>query len=139
MATKAFLDANLLLDLMLKRAGFNEAKKVMQMCIDGAIELVTTPAVLHICSYFISKAYDRKTAKQLLTALLDHIEVIDCTHETALTALHSPIPDIEDALQYFAAIAHKVDYFISSDLALKKIALRQLPVGNAAEFLKSIG
>ncbi|MFT3948567.1 MAG: PIN domain-containing protein [Agriterribacter sp.] len=135
MASKVFLDANFLLDLSLQRAGFADAKSVMQLSIAGEIELVTTPAVLHITGYFITKAYNRQVSKQLLLALLNDVQVIDCNHSTALMAIHSSIADIEDALQYYTALTHKADYFISSDAELKKAALPQLPVYTAAAFV----
>jgi hypothetical protein len=107
----------------------------MQRSITGEIELVTTPAVLHITGYFITKAYNRQISKQLLSALLNDVKVIDCDHSMALMAINSRIPDIEDALQYYTALAHKADYFISSDVELKKAALPQLPVYTAAGFV----
>ena len=135
MAFKVFLGANFLLDLTLQRSGFADAKNVMQRSITGEIELVTTPAVLHITGYFITKAYNRQISKQLLSALLNDVKVIDCDHSMALMAINSRIPDIEDALQYYTALAHKADYFISSDVELKKVALPQLPVYTAAGFV----
>jgi predicted nucleic acid-binding protein len=138
MASKVFLDANFLLDLTLHRSDFENAAFIMRAGIDGEIELVTTPAVLHITSYFLTKAFNLKQAKQIISTLLNNIQVIDCNHTTALMAINSNIDDIEDALQYFAAISHGVDHFISSDKRLKKSALPQLPVLTASEIIDII-
>jgi hypothetical protein len=46
--------------------------------------------------------------------------------------------DIEDALQYYTALHHKLDVFISSDKQLQKSAISSLPVYTPEEFLKSI-
>lgn len=43
--------------------------------------------------------------------------------------------DIEDALQYYTALHHKIDYFISCDKQLKKAAIPSLPVYLPEEFL----
>jgi predicted nucleic acid-binding protein len=44
--------------------------------------------------------------------------------------------DIEDALQYYTAMHHKVDYFISLDKNLIKSAIPVLPILTPEEFLK---
>jgi len=139
MASKIFLDANLLLDLVLKRPGFTTAKGIIQAGIDGEIELYTSPSVLHITAYFAGKSYLQKHTKQLLLTLLNDVTVIDCDHATVLTALgNGDIDDTEDALQYFTAIRSGLDCFISADKDLKKAALPQLPVYTAAELLAEL-
>jgi predicted nucleic acid-binding protein len=67
---------------------------------------------------------------------LKNVKVIDCNHETALNAISSQLTDIEDALQYYTAINHKVDYFISLDKQFIKSALPVLPIYTPQEFLK---
>jgi predicted nucleic acid-binding protein len=64
------------------------------------------------------------------------IQVIDISHNIAVSALHSKIKGIEDALQYYTAIHYKMDYFITQDKALKKEATPNLPVYSYEEFLK---
>lgn len=138
MASKVFADANLLLDVLLQRENEPFGKQIMQYAIVGEIELLTTPAVLHICAYWLTKSYGAARAKQLLSALLAEVRIIDCDHATALIAINSNMEDIEDALQYYAALNAAADYFISADKKLKKRAIPQLPVYTAAEFLKEI-
>ena len=41
--------------------------------------------------------------------LLTDIYVIDISNEITLNALHSKVKDMEDALQYYTALHHKVD------------------------------
>ena len=135
MASKIFLDANILLDFLLKRDDFNDAKRLIQLIIDKKIRGFVTPAIVHIVAYWLTKAYGITKTKELLLALLADVIVIDCTHEITLTALHSRIDDIEDALQYYTAIHHKIDFFISRDKILQKSAIASLPVYNLKEFL----
>ncbi|MGN6439387.1 MAG: type II toxin-antitoxin system VapC family toxin [Agriterribacter sp.] len=139
MASKAFADANMLLDFTLKRAGFQDARDIIQLSFDGVIQLCTTPSVLHIVGYYTAQAYDNKQAKIVISTLLNDVLVIDCNHETSVIAINSKIDDIEDALQYFAAVSHGVDFFISADKKLKKSAIPQLPVYSATEFLAEFG
>lgn len=139
MAFKVFLDANVLLDFFLQRAGFVDAEKIMKHALEGRFAAFTTPAVLHIVSYWTTKSYGVAKAKQLLLALLVDIQIIDCDHQTAVLALQSSINDAEDALQYFTAIRFGMTHFISSDKALKKAAIPQLPVYTPPEFLVETG
>ena len=138
MASKVFLDANIILDFILQRVHFDKAKQVIQKGIDGEIQLFTTPAILHIVSYWLTKAYSGTVAKEVVLTLLTDVHIIDCDHATTLMAIHSNFEDIEDALQYYAALKNNVDYFISSDKKLKKAAIPQLPVYTAQELLAQL-
>jgi predicted nucleic acid-binding protein len=138
MASKVFLDANILLDFTLQRTGYEQTMKLIERGINGDIHLVTTPAVLHITSYWLKKAYSAATAKEVMLTLLADVQVIDCDHSTALMAISSNIDDIEDALQYFAALKHSVDYFVSGDKKLKRDAMPQLPVYTSLELLDEL-
>ena len=136
MASKVFLDANLLLDFTLKRASYNEARQVLDLVITGRIQAFTTSSILHITGHYLAKFYGSDKAKELLLMILMEITLIDITHETAIVALSSKFKDIEDALQYFTAIHHKLGYFISNDKLLKKAGIPILPVLTPTEFLK---
>ena len=136
MASKVFIDANILLDFLLKRNDYEDAKKIIRLIIDKKIRAFITPAIVHIVGYWVAKAYGNATAKELLLNLLSDITVIDSNHQITLIALHSKIDDIEDALQYYTAIQHKIDFFLSRDKQLQKSAIASLPVCNMEEFLK---
>ena len=135
MAFKVFLDANILLDFLLKRTDYPDAEKIIKLILDKKIRGFITPAIVHIVSYWVSKAYGNDKTKELLLLLLSDITVIDSSHQITLMALHSKIDDIEDALQYYTALQHKLDFFLSRDKNLKKSAIDSLPVFNMTEFL----
>ena len=136
MTSKVFLDANIILDFTLKRPGFAEAKNVMGLAVNGQINAFVTSSIVQISGYWLAKAYGIQKAKELLLTLLIDVAIIDIPHEMVLSALHSKISDIEDALQYYTAIYHRMDYFISQDKKLIKESLPQLPVLSMTEFLK---
>lgn len=136
MASKVFIDANILLDFTLKRPAYQEAKKIIELVVNGNIQAFITPSIVHIAGYWLTKAYGDAKAKELLLALLADVKVIDIPHHITLVALHSKINDIEDALQYYAAIFHKLDYFISRDIKLQKESIPVLQVYTPEEFLK---
>jgi predicted nucleic acid-binding protein len=138
MAFKIFLDANVLLDFTLKRNDYATSRVLIEMGVGGRLQVFITSSVIHIVGYWLTKAYGNLKAKELLLTLLADIQVIDIKHETSLSALHSKINDIEDALQYYTALHHKLDYFITRDKGLKKAAIAVLPVCSPEEFIMDI-
>lgn len=138
MASRVFLDANILLDFTLKREAYPVARKLIELAIKGQIQAFITPSIVHIVGYWLTKAYGNARAKELLLTLLADVRVVDINHEITITALHSKIKDIEDALQYYTAIHHKVDIFISRDKDLQRAAIPTLPVYAPDEFLKEL-
>ena len=138
MVFKIFLDANILLDFLLKRANYNNAKNVIDLAIKGKAKAFITPSIVHIVGYWLSKSYGTKTAKELLLTLLIDVNVIEIDHGITLLALHSKIDDIEDALQYYTALHHQLDFFISEDKVFQKSSMPTLPVVSAEYFLQYI-
>lgn len=137
MASKVFLDANIILDLTLKREGYIHAKQIIASAINGQITLYTSSSIIHIIGYWLTKTYGSNKAKNLLLALLDDVQILETNHETIVNSLHSKIIDIEDAIQYQTAIYHKLDGFISRDRQLQKISTSTVPVYTPEEFLKT--
>ncbi len=138
MAFKIFLDANILLDFTLKRQSYEISKRVIDLSVHGHVQAFITPSVVHIVGYWLSKAYGNAKARDILLTLLSDVQVIDIDHEVTLSALHSKMNDIEDALQYYTAMHHKIDYFVSRDKHLQKSAIPVLPVYTPDEFLEEV-
>lgn len=138
MASKVFLDANILLDFTLKRDDYEQARTIVSLAVDGSIQGYITPSIVHIVGYWLTKAYGNSKAKTILLTLLSDITVIDLPHEIVLNALHSKVTDIEDALQYYTAVHYKLDYFISRDKQLQKQGIPILPICTPLEFLSEI-
>src|SRR5579872_7258946 len=120
MAAEIFLDANVLVDYALRREHFDDASAVINLIVTRGVKGYISSSVLHITGYWLTKDRGSEKAKEFLLLLLNNIEVIDIPHEIAVIAVSSKFKDIEDALQYYTAIHHKLDYFISNDRGLKK-------------------
>ena len=135
MASKVFLDANILLDFTLKRDEYEHSRRIIELVVNGTIQAFITPSIIHIVGIWLTKAYGNAKAKELLLTLMADVTVIDLPHEIVLNALHSKITDIEDALQYYTAVHHKLDYFISRDKQLQKQGIPVLPVYTPKELL----
>ncbi len=138
MAYKIFLDANILLDFTLKRTAYIDSKKIIELAVNGQVQAYISPSIVHIVGYWLTKTYGADKAKELLLTLLSDIHVIDISHQTTIAALHSKISDIEDALQYYTALHHKLDYFISLDKKFQKAGIATLPIHTPQEFLQEI-
>jgi predicted nucleic acid-binding protein len=136
MASKIFLDANVILDFALERDHCAITEKVMNAIMDRSFQGFITPAIVHIVDYWLVKRFGKAQSRQLILELLNRIQVIDCQHETTIMALNSRIEDVEDALQYYAALHHRVDYFITLDKKLHKSAIPALPIYFPNEFVK---
>ena len=89
MASKVFLDANILLDFTLKRSNYQESIQIIELAPDGYIALYITPSIVHIVGYWLGKAYSVAKAKEVLLTLLADVRVIDMPHEIIVAALHS--------------------------------------------------
>jgi predicted nucleic acid-binding protein len=137
MAFRVMLDANNILDFTLGRPEYLHARKLIEWVVAGKIQAYVTPSIVHIVAYWLTKSYGTDQAKEVLLTLLADVQVIDISHETTVNALHSKMSDVEDALQYYTALHHKLDYFISRDKGLQKAAIPILPVYSPEEFLRS--
>lgn len=136
MAFKIFLDANVCLDLLLRRENYLHSKKIFERILTGDFKAFITPSIVHIIAYILPKYYDRNLIKNIVLGLLKNVRVIDCNHEITINAINSQMTDIEDALQYYIAMHHKVDCFVSLDKNLAKAAIPILPIYSPEEFLK---
>jgi predicted nucleic acid-binding protein len=137
MAFKIILDTNIILDLVLERSKDQVGlKKFYASVINGDFKCYTTTAIIQTSSYWITKEKGSANAKRILLALLNDVTIIEATQHTVVTALQSNFTDIEDALQYYTALQHNVDAFISRDKDFIKSAIPQLPVYHPLEFIK---
>ncbi|HEY6901801.1 MAG TPA: PIN domain-containing protein [Puia sp.] len=135
MAFRIFLDADILLDFTLKRADYPVARKLMEWAVKGRVQAYITPAIVQVIGQRLAGAYGPERAKELMLALLAEVQVIDTGHETAVSALHSKMENVEDALSYYTALHHKLDYFITRNNDLPRVAIPVLPVCTPEAFL----
>lgn len=137
MACRIFLDVDVLLDFLLKGEEYDRTRKLMKWTVNGKIQAFVTVSVLKEIGQRLRQAYGPAIAKDLQLALLAEISVIDAGHTVAVSALHSPMGDREEALNYYTALHHKLDYFISNNKELPSAAVPTLPVNTPEEFLQN--
>jgi predicted nucleic acid-binding protein len=137
MAFKIILDANILIDLTLQRSDdLEDLSLIYKRIIDHTFQGFITTSILHINAYWLTKALGSDATKKVLITILNDLKVIDATHATIEDSLYSNMKDIEDALQYYTALHHKLDFFISRDKQFIKSAKPILPVIHPKNFIK---
>jgi predicted nucleic acid-binding protein len=136
MAFRILLDAGVLLDLLLKREAYAPARQLMQWAVNGRLQVFITSAIVQEIGHRLTETYGPERAKELLLALLAEVQLIDAGYETTVSALHSRMENIPDALSYYAALHHRLDYFITHDREIPKAAIPVLPACSPEEFLR---
>ena len=131
---KLFLDTNILIDVLARREGFYDAaSNVIQLGITGEVSLSTTSMSLATTLFVTRKTLGYDNALAALKALEPYIEIASMDATQCHTALHAPMPDFEDNLQYEAAQASECDIIITRN---KKHFLQEsIPVMTPIEFL----
>ncbi len=138
MAFKIIPDANILLDLTLQRSNdYEDLALIYQKIVDHTFQGFITTSIIHINTYWLAKALSTGNTKKVLITMLNDLKVINASHTTIEDALYSNIKDIEDALQYYTALHHKLDFFISRDKQFIKSAKTLLPVIHPKDFIKN--
>lgn len=140
MAYKLFLDANIILDYAMNRpVGYKPAKQIFESIVAKEHSGYTSPIAIHIITYIYKKDFGATAARGLILSLLNDITVLNTSHEIVIQAMSAGWSDIEDSLQYYTALANKMDVFLSRDEDLAKRALPTLPVYTAESFTRLIG
>ncbi len=131
---RLFLDTNIVIDFMAKRAEFLPAANLMQMALEGKLVLFMTPLTVANITYILRKDFSKDVMKQKIQQLCSVIQISPITKIEVDKALLADNPDMEDAIQYFSAEAINADYIITRDP--KHFNYATIPVMNASEFFQ---
>ena len=128
---KIFVDTNIFLDLILKRENFDKS-----LLIFNAIErrfftgVILDITILNI-DYIANKQI--KDVKEFLNLINTKFEVIGASNSMIEQALKIDNKDLEDNLQYIAAIESDCELIITND---KNFYIKDLSVLTSNEFVK---
>lgn len=137
MAFRVLLDTNIILDFVLQREDYQKACTLIEWATIGKIQAFITPPIVQSLAYFVGREFGSWQTKEILLTLIGDIQVIELGLDDMISALHSPIPDVEQALKYYTALHHKLDYVITRNEELIKSAIPVLPACTPEEFIKS--
>lgn len=137
MIQRIFLDTNIILDFLGERENFYDpAAKVMTLADKKQISVFSSATSLTNAFYILSKFESKKTAWEKVRKfkLICGISVTD--DEVVEKALNSDFKDLEDALQYFSAVATNCEILLTRNEKDFKNAL--IPVMDAESFLQTL-
>ncbi len=132
---KLFLDTNVILDFLLERNGeLNEIEQILTETGKGKIDGYISESVFSTSIYFLQKQ-KIKNIMPMMRSLCDILKILPLQHAVVNSSLEI-FKDLEDGLVFFLAKHHKMDYFITRNLADFKYAPSTLPVLTPSQFIK---
>ena len=130
---RVFLDTNVILDLIQRRVGYDDAALIMQKSENGEYYLYTSSLSMVNIAYILRKYYRGESLYHLLEELGDIIGVITVSSEAYHKALQSRALDFEDAIQLFSAIESDMDCIVTRNA--QDFIFDKLPIYTPFDFL----
>jgi predicted nucleic acid-binding protein len=101
---KVFLDTNILVDLIADRKPFSKhAIEIFKSAEERKTELFTSSHSIATAHYLLKKYVEEKDLREILTNLLEFLDVIPVDLDVLKKGLRSNHKDFEDAIQIICA------------------------------------
>ena len=126
---KAFLDTNILLDLLLERDGYEASAQILQLRDEGKIDLCVSILTMVNVAYVYKKTVGQNAVIPNLKCLSAIVDVLPMGNDTLEQVLYVGSKDFEDTLQYLCAVQNHCDAIITQnekDFRFSR-SLRDLP------------
>lgn len=132
---KIFIDSDIILDVLAQRNQFYApAARLLTAIVKGRVAAFTSPLVIANTYYLLSKIRSKKIALQSIKRLKVYISVLSMDESAVDFALNSLFSDFEDALQYYTAKSHDINFIITRNK--KDFKRSKISVCTAEEYLK---
>jgi predicted nucleic acid-binding protein len=137
MASKAFIDTNIIIDFIQPvRAEHIAAKQLFFELAENRFLAFFSESVITNLAYILRKDFEPKTLITIIDNLNSKFFLLPSSNAIIKTALRKNPKDIEDAILYEIALENNLEYFITSNKKdFKLIEKKVLPVCSAMEFL----
>ncbi|CAH1001709.1 hypothetical protein LEM8419_02615 [Neolewinella maritima] len=136
--TKLFVDTNVVLDLLGKRAAYLPAARLFTLGDRGEVALYVSVLSFANINNILTRQQDRSMAIKALRKLELIVQVVDLTAKITKRALDDEdFTDFEDGLQYYSAVESGTEAVITRNH--KDFTHSKLPVMSAEEYLSSLG
>lgn len=130
---KVYLDTNILVDFVCKRAPFDEgAKCVFALGSIGQIDIVISSLSV-VNAIYIGRKYDLPVVKQRIKSILPFISVYDLQADVVIKALDAEWKDYEDSVQSMSAVDSSADCILTRNK--KDFQKSSIPVFSIEEFM----
>lgn len=113
---KVFLDTNILLDVLLERAGYEDALALFQLQDEGKLSLCMSLLTMVNVAYVYKKTVGQNTAVANVKYLSSFAEVLPMDETQLQQALMMDGPDFEDNLQAACASACECEWLITRNV-----------------------
>jgi predicted nucleic acid-binding protein len=135
---KGFVDTNIVIDLLSRRAPFfDEAAVLFSLADKKQIELTVSSLTIANTGYTLLRQMDSTKAKSILRKLRMIVNMLPLDDKIVGLALNDEtFEDFEDGLQYFTAIENGQELIITRNL--KDFKNSKLPVMTAKQFIETI-
>ena len=135
---KLFIDTNIVIDLLSRRASFYEdAAALFSLADKKQIELSVSSLTIANASYALLRQMDSNKAKSILRKLRLIVKILPLDDKIVGLALNdNTFSDFEDGLQYFTALENGQDMIITRNL--KDFKNSKLPTMTAKQSIETI-
>jgi predicted nucleic acid-binding protein len=131
--SKLFIDADVILDMLLGREHQNEAALFFTQIEEGRYIGCTSPLVFANLHYMLSRQVGKQKSLRSLRKLRKLLSIVPIGEQVLDEALYADAKDFEDAIQYIAAENIGVNIIITRNK--KDYDQSRIPVFSAKEFL----
>ena len=105
MGSKYFLDSDVILDFILKRAPFNQsAREIFDLAYNDDMQVFFSSLTVSNIHYLLRKQYCNEGAIQKIEELVRFCKILPVSEKEIFSAMKSGFPDFEDAVQHFTAL-----------------------------------
>lgn len=139
MKQKVFVDTNVMIDLLAKRAPFYEASKLLFSLADmGKCTVFIAPISFSTAAYLLERKLTYEVLSQLLREFASIVEIAEIDERIVRKSLAttSRFRDIEDAMQHYAAIQSECDCIVTRNI--KDFKNSDIPVFLPEDFIKLV-
>lgn len=131
---RIFLDTNILLDVLLDRKPFCEASsKLWRLAECGRLEAAISAISFNNVFYIVRKYAGKEAAQRTVEVMNGNFSVFPLTRDIISRAIAAKLPDFEDSIQFFSAVACEADYIITRNA--RDFPQESIPVLSPASFL----
>jgi predicted nucleic acid-binding protein len=132
-----FIDSDVLLDIILERRPFYDWALGVLVLVDQGKYLACTSVHSLLNVHYLAKKYSgEKSARSAIKLLANKLIVVTEDASIVDKAIACDFPDLEDGVQYYAAISAKADIIITRNI--KDYKQSKIPVLTAEQFLRTL-
>jgi len=134
--TKALIDTNVALDVMLNRKGYTHAAFIFSFAKRNVISGYISASAITDIFYIAKKELGKESTKNALKDILRVFKPATVTDKNIYQALNLDWSDFEDSVQYVVGESFAVDYIITRNT--HDYSLSSIPVVTPEQFIQAI-